>query len=279
MRLSQGQHPASIASVWRLITQSNVGTTRRPLGRPRAESHAVAHLICSMTMETTLARSQRRVLALVSLTCILALSSPWPGSLSVVVTEALASGFSASFGDVLSTIPLLLLAAAVAVTVIHAWLRERTRRPALIGGVIGVVVALGSSEGLKALFQQPRPCTAWNLPTQCPPTGDWSLPSNHATLACAAVVVIAIATRSVLATVLAVVAALLVSVGRMIEGMHYLRRCRPRGPGGRWRGPDVRRTGRWHEPETERLLCCHNPVQLSNRRGPEPSSARMSARL
>lgn len=178
-------------------------------------------------MDSSLSRHQTRVFAVVVLLCSLALFAPWPGSLSVVVTRSLTSGFEASFGEALSTVALLLLAVGAATTAALAWFRSPGRsialvRSGLVGGGFGVVLAYAASEGLKALFQQPRPCAAWNLQGPCPPAGDWSLPSNHATLAFAAVVVIALATRSLWATVIATAVALLVAIGRMMEGMHYL---------------------------------------------------------
>ncbi len=64
---------------------------------------------------------------------------------------------------------------------------ERHVATVVVGG-LGVGVALGASELLKASFAQDRPCRA--VPGvqslgDCPPVGDWSLPSNHATLAAA----------------------------------------------------------------------------------------------
>ncbi|MGY1696059.1 phosphatase PAP2 family protein [Geodermatophilus sp. SYSU D00814] len=110
----------------------------------------------------------------------------------------------------------LLLAAA-------AW-RRRTRvepvATALLAGV-AVVAALGVSEALKAAVAQDRPCrTVPGLTAlvECPPPGDWSLPSNHATLAAAlatAVVLLAPAWWRV-----AVPPALLVGASRVALGVH-----------------------------------------------------------
>ncbi|MDQ1205729.1 membrane-associated phospholipid phosphatase [Microbacterium sp. SORGH_AS 862] len=51
---------------------------------------------------------------------------------------------------------------------------------------------------------------------------DFSLPSNHAALAFAAVVVIAVATRGGWLTLAALLFAFVVAIARMLEGAHYL---------------------------------------------------------
>ena len=62
----------------------------------------------------------------------------------------------------------------------------------------------------------------WMIADGCPPPGDRSLPSNHATLAFGAVVVIAIAAgRTWIAWTTAALAAL-VAVGRVLQGVQYL---------------------------------------------------------
>lgn len=110
----------------------------------------------------------------------------------------------------------LLLAAA-------AWRRRAGARPvatALLGGA-GVLLALGVSESLKAALAQDRPCrTVPGLTAlvECPPPGDWSLPSNHAVLAAAlatAVVLLAPGWWRV-----AVPVALLVGASRVALGVH-----------------------------------------------------------
>ncbi len=116
-----------------------------------------------------------------------------------------------------------LVALALLLAVV-AW-RRRARASsvatALLAGA-GVVVALGVSEVLKVAVTQDRPCR--NVPglislVECPPPGDWSLPSNHATLAAAlatAVVLLAPAWWRV-----AVPIALAVAAARVGLGVHY----------------------------------------------------------
>lgn len=173
-------------------------------------------------MDSLISRGPARVLLAVAALCSVILLIPWPGSLSVVVSRSLSAGAGTPAGELLSEVPLLLLAAATAAAAARAWFRTPGRRRAVAGGVIGVALAYAVSETLKLLLAQPRPCAGWALPVECPPAGDWSLPSNHATLAFAAVVMIAVVTRSVWATLAAALAAALVATGRMVEGMHYL---------------------------------------------------------
>ena len=147
---------------------------------------------------------------------------PFPGSLSVVVTRALSSFASAPGVEVASEAGLTLLAAATLLAVALAWIRRPADRPVLLAGVIGVALAYGVSESLKLIFVQTRPCAVWATGGECPPAGDWSLPSNHATLAFGAVVVLAVATRSLWLTGAALVVAFAVAAGRVLQGVHYL---------------------------------------------------------
>ena len=148
---------------------------------------------------------------------------PFPGSLSVQMTRAAATAFAGSSGvELLSELPLALLAVAAAAVVGHAWWVRSPRRGAAAAGVVGIGIAYAASEGLKLAAGQPRPCVVWNLAGDCPPAGDWSFPSNHATLAFGAVVVIAVVTRSAIAASGSVVLAIIVAAGRVMEGSHYV---------------------------------------------------------
>jgi undecaprenyl-diphosphatase len=54
----------------------------------------------------------------------------------------------------------------------------------VLGG-LGVVLALAVSELVKVLVAQDRPrrtVAGLGAVARCPPIGDWSLPSNHATV-------------------------------------------------------------------------------------------------
>ncbi|MEV0327082.1 phosphatase PAP2 family protein [Micromonospora echinospora] len=107
-----------------------------------------------------------------------------------------------------------------------AWRRfggtSRDRAAALVAPV-AVVLAYGLSEWIKTLFDQERPCRALAdlaiVAGHCPPTGDWSFPSNHSTIAGALA-----ATTLVLGLrlgLLAVPLALLAAFSRTFVGVHY----------------------------------------------------------
>ncbi|MBW4704193.1 phosphatase PAP2 family protein [Micromonospora sp. RL09-050-HVF-A] len=84
-----------------------------------------------------------------------------------------------------------------------------------------VVLAYGCSEVLKSLVDEDRPCrgAVAILAGQCPPVGDWSFPSNHATIAGAlATAVLLLSPRWGL---LAVPLALLAALSRVFVGVHY----------------------------------------------------------
>lgn len=106
------------------------------------------------------------------------------------------------------------------------WTAVRRRDAGAVAGAaligVGTVVAYAVSEALKLVVDEERPCRALDgarAVAACPEPGDWSFPSNHATLAAALAVGLAVR-RPRLASVtlpLAVAAALL----RVLVGVHY----------------------------------------------------------
>lgn len=102
----------------------------------------------------------------------------------------------------------------------------RVRDPRLlVGAVLTLVATAGAyalSEGLKLVVDQERPCRAMTGVDPigaCPDVGDWSFPSNHATIAGALAVGLAVVVpRLALFTLpLAGATALL----RVVAGVHY----------------------------------------------------------
>lgn len=96
------------------------------------------------------------------------------------------------------------------------WLTRALLAPAI------PVLAYSVSEGMKSLLQQPRPC--WVLTdittiAECPGGGDWSLPSNHATIAGSAAMAILWSSRSLGA--LAIATALVEAASRVFVGVHF----------------------------------------------------------
>ncbi len=177
-----------------------------------------------MTAPTTRLRPFLLPAALLGAAAALLLTNDVPGpelARSTVREVAGWPGWAHTGVEVLSEGGLVALALLLAVA---AW-RRRTRAAsvatALLAGA-GVVVALGVSEALKATVTQDRPCRAVPELTplvECPPPGDWSLPSNHATLAAAlaaAVVLLAPAWWRV-----AVPIALAVGGSRVALGVHF----------------------------------------------------------
>lgn len=118
---------------------------------------------------------------------------------------------------------LLLFAALFAA----AWWRARRGSPHAFAiaalAPLATAVAYVCSELLKSAFTQERPCRAVADATvslaDCPPPGDWSFPSNHATIAGAAAVALALVRRTLLW--LTAPLALLMAFSRVFVGVHY----------------------------------------------------------
>lgn len=169
--------------------------------------------------------SSRSVLPLILTTgfAVLVLALPVPGSLSVLGTRGLHSAAAGMPGiELISEVGLMLLATITAVTLGRAWWTRRDRRPQLVMAAVGVVIAYLLSEGAKLVFAQARPCAVWTIATECPPPGDWSLPSNHATLAFGAAAAIALTVGRSWLMWSAMALAAVVAVARVAQGVHYL---------------------------------------------------------
>ncbi|WP_433556759.1 phosphatase PAP2 family protein [Pseudonocardia xinjiangensis] len=118
------------------------------------------------------------------------------------------------------------VAVVLAAMLVAAWWRARTGPPLLMARVLLVpavtVVAYLLSETAKELWQEERPCrTLGDLATiaACPEYGDWSFPSNHATVAAAAAVALAWAGGRL--AFLAIGVALFAAASRVVVGVHY----------------------------------------------------------
>lgn len=88
---------------------------------------------------------------------------------------------------------------------------------------LATALAYVGSELVKSHVDEERPCravagAAASLIT-CPATGDWSFPSNHATIAGAAAVTLALVARRL--ALLTVPLALLMAYSRVFVGVHY----------------------------------------------------------
>ncbi|WP_406104934.1 phosphatase PAP2 family protein [Streptomyces sp. NBC_01003] len=108
-----------------------------------------------------------------------------------------------------------------------AWWRARRGDPrALTVAVLAppaTGVAYVCSELVKSVVDEERPCRAvsgaLNSLVACPPHGDWSFPSNHATIAAAAAVGLTLARPAI--GWLTVPVALLMAFSRVFVGVHY----------------------------------------------------------
>ncbi|RSN36249.1 hypothetical protein DL990_08985 [Amycolatopsis sp. WAC 01416] len=115
-------------------------------------------------------------------------------------------------------------AGLLAFAALFAWMswRARTSPVRLAVALLppaGTAVAYLISEGIKSVIQEDRPCRGLVTLVECPPTGDWSFPSNHSTIAAAAAVGLALAWRRLVPWVLP--GALLMGFSRVFVGAHY----------------------------------------------------------
>ena len=148
---------------------------------------------------------------------------PFPGEgFSVVTTHALSrAGFAVPGMMHISDATLALLAAATLVTLVWSWKENAQLRPVAVFSAVGVVIAYGTSEALKLLVQQDRPCGRWPSVGECDLT-DYSFPSNHATLAFGALMAIVFVLDQLSVKVGALILAVTVAAARVFEGAHYL---------------------------------------------------------
>lgn len=129
-------------------------------------------------------------------------------------------GEAPSWLDVASDVSLVLIGLAF---VLVGWSALRRRDAYGVAGTAvtgaGTVAAYTISEGVKLVVDEERPCRVLVAIPDCPPLGDWSFPSNHATLAAglAAGLVVLRPRLAALAVPMGVVAALL----RVLAGAHY----------------------------------------------------------
>lgn len=115
--------------------------------------------------------------------------------------------------------------ALFAVLMLIGWWQARTRdaRQAVktLAAPVLTVIAFAVNTVLKQAVHENRPCQSLHVITveACQATGDWSFPSNHATLAAAAAV--ALWSVSARLGVIAAVLASAMAVSRVWVGAHY----------------------------------------------------------
>lgn len=161
----------------------------------------------------------------------------YPGGLGTTEPVRVTSGETVSLFRALSGAPSWVRSLAeaagdgllVVLGLVLAWvgwtaLRRRDARG--VAGVLlvglGTVVAYGMSEALKLVVDEERPCRV--VPgaqaiAHCPALGDWSFPSNHATIAAALAVGLALIRPRLAGFTLPLAAA--VALARVVAGVHY----------------------------------------------------------
>ncbi|MFJ9629309.1 phosphatase PAP2 family protein [Streptomyces sp. NPDC091280] len=116
------------------------------------------------------------------------------------------------------------LALFAVLMVIGWWRARRVGAEAAVTALavpLVVVAVYGIDTLLKSVVRENRPCQKLRVVTleACPAPGDWSFPSNHATIAAAAAVALFFVSRRLGAV--AAVAALAMAVSRVWVGVHY----------------------------------------------------------
>ncbi|MEU8342738.1 phosphatase PAP2 family protein [Spirillospora sp. NPDC048832] len=113
-----------------------------------------------------------------------------------------------------------------AVLFVAGWWRARGRDARAMGLALAAPFAVVSaylvSEVSKTFIEEERPCRAVSGAVHiaaCPAPGDWSFPSNHATIAAASAAAIVVAWRAMAPLVLPLAA--LMAFSRVFVGVHY----------------------------------------------------------
>ncbi|WP_423463252.1 phosphatase PAP2 family protein [Promicromonospora sp. MS192] len=148
----------------------------------------------------------------------------WPARerLFEVVAGATAASPLAGLAGLVADKGLLLLVGVTACLALVTWRRDRPAFWLLAAAGAGTVTAYATSEAVKVLVAEERPCRTVDVATvlDCPVPGDWSWPSNHATIAGAlAVACLLVAPRLWPAVV---PLALAVAGARVAAGVHYV---------------------------------------------------------
>lgn len=152
---------------------------------------------------------------------VILLLTPYPGSLSVVLYGVVSSGMWRVPGiDVPAIAGIVALATLLGGVLVHAWRRDPDRFNRGAAAAAGAPAAYLASETLKLVFEQERPCRVMAELPHCPPIGDWSLPSNHSTVAFALFCAVAV-TRGGWLPWVAAMLAVVVGWARIAEGVHY----------------------------------------------------------
>lgn len=169
-------------------------------------------------------RGHSRVALLVG--CVLALLAlaalPAKDALFLDIAEAAQGSALASTVSLVAKAGVLVVVATAGAIAVWTFRRRRRSIWTLVVAGVGVVAAYALSEGIKLLVTEDRPCRVLDVATVlvCPEAGDWSWPSNHATIAAAFVTACALVLPRSLW--LGAPMALLIALSRVGAGVHYV---------------------------------------------------------
>ncbi|MFF0946063.1 phosphatase PAP2 family protein [Kocuria sp. CPCC 205300] len=158
------------------------------------------------------------VLALIALVVF-----PLRGPLYLAIAGTTAnSEVLAAVAEIVAGPGLFTLVGTAVVIAVWSWLRDREAFWRLVCAGLGVVGAYLTSEVIKLLVSQPRPCRVLDVTTVlgCPQVGDWSWPSNHSVIAAAFATACIIAAPRLMWFVAPM--AVLIAFSRVAAGVHYL---------------------------------------------------------
>ncbi|MEV4821849.1 phosphatase PAP2 family protein [Micromonospora sp. NPDC049274] len=117
---------------------------------------------------------------------------------------------------------ILLLGALLVVAALRRLAGGPHDRALALVAPLPTLLAYASSEWLKTVVDEDRPCRAAGraiIAGTCPPPGDWSFPSNHATLAGALALTTLLLSRRL--GLVALPLAVLAAFSRVFVGVHY----------------------------------------------------------
>ncbi|MFI2366101.1 phosphatase PAP2 family protein [Promicromonospora sp. NPDC019610] len=159
---------------------------------------------------------------LLVLSTVALLAWPGRGTLFEGIAGATAASPLAGLAGLVADKGLLALVAITAGLVLSTWVRDRPRFWLLAAAGAGAAAAYGTSEVVKLLVTEERPCRAVDVATvlACPLPGDWSWPSNHSTIAGALAVACLLVAPRLWPVVVPL--ALAVAGARVAAGVHYV---------------------------------------------------------
>lgn len=156
------------------------------------------------------------------LTLLAAAAVPGRDRLYLTVADLIDTTGTGTLAGFVADKGLFVLVGLTGVLALRLLVRDQRGFGVLTVAGVGVVVAHLTSELIKLVVTEPRPCRALDISTalECPEIGDWSWPSNHSVIAAS------FATACILAAprIIWAVAPLAVILGfsRVTAGVHYV---------------------------------------------------------